>query len=152
MADTKITVIGTVASRLQKLPIRDGQIIFVKDKKKVALDVDGKRTFYNEIITLDTDKQRQDLLAPINGCFYFVINTAVLWFYNDTWIRVTNPPQEVIFIGTTLPELGKTDVLYVDTTAEKECLSVWNDDTNSYVVVADKTHSMSIEYVSKLFD
>lgn len=74
MADNKVSVIGTVANRLQNLPIRDGQVIFVKDKKKVALDLNGKRTFYNEIVTFNEDQERLDLLAPINGCFYFVIN------------------------------------------------------------------------------
>ena len=80
MADNKVSVIGTVANRLQNLPIRDGQVIFVKDKKKIALDLNGKRTFYNEIVTFNEDQERLDLLAPINGCFYFVIKTAILWF------------------------------------------------------------------------
>ena len=88
MASKVISVIGTVANRLPDLPIKDGQIIFVKDKKKVALDVDGKRTFYNEIVTFNDDQERKDLLAPINGCFYFVIKTAVLWFYQDKWIPI----------------------------------------------------------------
>ena len=49
MADKMISVIGTVASRLPDLSIKDGQLIFVKDKKKIALDLGGKRTFYNDI-------------------------------------------------------------------------------------------------------
>ena len=32
MASKVISVIGTVANRLPDLPIKDGQIIFVKDK------------------------------------------------------------------------------------------------------------------------
>lgn len=151
MADKIISVIGTVANRLPELPIKDGQIIFVKDKKKVALDLNGKRTFYNEIVTFSEDQERQELLAPISGCFYFVVNTAVLWFYQDEWIQITTPPEEIIFFGTQMPELGKANVLYVDKTDGHEGLSIWDETENKYITVADKTHSMSADDVIKLF-
>ncbi|HAU85038.1 MAG TPA: hypothetical protein DCW90_05945 [Lachnospiraceae bacterium] len=152
MADNKVSVIGTVANKLQKLPIRNGQVIFVKDKKKVALDLDGKRTFYNEIVTFDTDQERLDLLAPINGCFYFVITTAILWFYQDEWVQITTSPQEVIFFGTTLPDLGKENVLYVNKTSGTEGISVWDKNEGKYITVADRTYSMSSDDVLKLFN
>lgn len=152
MADNKVSVIGTVANKLQKLPIRNGQVIFVKDKKKVALDLDGKRTFYNEIVTFDTDQERLDLLAPINGCFYFVIATAILWFYQDEWVQITTSPQEVIFFGTTLPDLGKENVLYVNKTSGTEGISVWDKNEGKYITVADRTYSMSSDDVLKLFN
>lgn len=151
MADNKVSVIGTVANRLQNLPIRDGQVIFVKDKKKVALDLNGKRTFYNEIVTFNEDQERLDLLAPINGCFYFVIKTAILWFYQDKWVRVTASPNEVVFFGTQLPELGKENVLYVDKTSGSEGISIWNQNAGKYITVADRTYSMSADDVLNLF-
>ena len=151
MADVKISVIGTVANKLQKLPIQNGQIIFVKDKRKVALDVDGKRTFYNEIITFEKDQDRIDLLTPINGNFYFVIDTAILWFYQDEWVQVSGAPQEIIFFGTQMPELGKANTLYIDRTSGQEGLSIWDETENKYITVADKTHSMSTEDVINLF-
>ena len=151
MADNKVSVIGTVANKLQKLPIRDGQIIFVKDKKKVALDLDEKRTFYNEIVTFENDQERIDLLAPINGCFYFVIDTAILWFYQDEWVQITTSPQEVIFFGTKIPELGKANILYVDRTSGSEGIKIWDEDLGKYIIIADRTYSMSADDVLNLF-
>lgn len=149
MADKIISVIGTVANKLPDLPIKDGQIIFVKDKKKVALDLNGKRTFYNEIVTFEEDQERQDLLAPINGCFYFVIKTAVLWFYQDKWIQVTSTPEEVVFFGTEMPELGKANILYVS--KSKQNISVWDEERGGYVIVGEATGLITNEDIDKLF-
>lgn len=149
MADKVISVIGTVANKLPDLPIKDGQIIFVKDKKKVALDLDGKRTFYNEIVTFEEDQERKDLLAPINGCFYFVIKTAVLWFYKDKWIQVTTTPEEVVFFGTEIPELGKANILYVN--KSKQNISVWDEERGAYVIVGEATGLVTNEDIDKLF-
>lgn len=152
MADKIISVVGTVANKLKDLTIKDGQIIFVKDKKRIALDLDGKRTFYNEITILETEQERLDLLAPINGCFYFVITTAVLWFYQDDWVQITSSPEEVIFFGTKIPELGKENVLYLDRTSGKEGISIWDEKEQKYITIADKTHSMSTDDVLSLFN
>lgn len=149
MASKVISVIGTVANRLPDLPIKDGQIIFVKDKKKVALDVDGKRTFYNEIVTFNDDQERKDLLAPINGCFYFVIKTAVLWFYQDKWIPITTTPNEVIFFGTEIPELGRANILYVN--SNKRNISVWDERSNSFIIVGEACGTITNEEIDKLF-
>ena len=149
MADKIISVIGTVANRLPDLPIKDGQIIFVKDKRKVVLDLDGKRTFYNEIITFEEDQERLDLLAPINGCFYFVVKTAVLWTYQNAWVQITTPPEEVIFFGAEVPELGKANVLYVN--KSKRNISVWDDETNSYIVVGEAVDFVTNEDIDKFF-
>ena len=149
MADRVISVIGTVANKLPDLPIKDGQIIFVKDKKKVALDLHGKRTFYNEIVTFEEDQERLDLLAPINGCFYFVIKTAVLWFYQDEWIQVTTAPEEVVFFGAEVPELGKANTLYVN--KRKRNISVWDENTSSYIIVGEAADLVTNEDIDKLF-
>lgn len=149
MASKVISVIGTVANRLPDLPIKDGQIIFVKDKKKVALDVDGKRTFYNEIVTFNDDQERKDLLAPINGCFYFVIKTAVLWFYQDKWIPITTTPNEVVFFGTEIPELGRANILYIN--SNKQNISVWDEGSNSYIIVGEACETITNEDIDKLF-
>ena len=144
-----LSVCATVASRLPDLLIKDGQLIFVQDKHRIALDLGGKRTFYNQIEELATEGARKSLLAPVTGLFYFVIETAVLWTYRDRWVQITTPPKEVIFIGTELPELGVVKTLYVDTT--KKEISVWDEETSDYVVVADKTMEMSAADVDALF-
>lgn len=149
--DTKpiLSVIGTVKSRLPDLSIKNGQLIFVQDSQTIALDINGKRTFYNEIIKIDNDEQRESILAPISGGFYFVIETAVLWTYHTTWIQITTPPEDIVFIGLTLPRLGQSKTLYVN--KENCSISVWDDNSQSYQIIADKTQSISEDEISSLF-
>lgn len=153
MADTStkpvLAVYATVGSRLSNLAISDGQMIFVRDKHKIALDFGGKRVFYNQIEELATEQERLSLLAPVTGSYYFVIDTAVLWTYHDGWVQITTPPRDIVFIGTVLPELGSANTLYVDT-ANRE-VSVWDETSGAYIVVADKTTEMSAEEIDALF-
>ena len=142
-----LSVIGTVGSRLSDLTIKDAQLIFVKDKHKIALDLNGKRTFYNDITVLDTEPQRQDMLAPVNGCFYFVVGTAVLWFYQDEWIQVTSTPEQILFIGTELPGLGSDNKLYVNTNERN--ISVW--DGKSYIKVGEAISTVQTEDIDAFF-
>ena len=143
-----LSVCATVGSRLSDLVIKDGQLTFVRDKHKIALDFDGKRTFYNQIEELATEGARASMLAPVTGLYYFVIETAVLWTYRDRWIQITTPPKEVVFIGTELPELGVTKTLYVDTSNRE--ISVWDSNTEKYVVVADATMAMTADDVNAI--
>lgn len=153
MADTLnpiLSVISTTASRLPDLAIKDGQLIFVKDSQKVALDIGSKRTFYNQITILQTESERQSLLAPIEGLFYFVIENAVLWYYETQWFQITTPPKDVVFIGTVLPELGSNKTVYIDKT--EKTVAIWDDDASDYVVVADKTQPISDMEILNLFE
>lgn len=147
------SVIATTASRIKDLVIKDGQVIFLQDVGRIAFDFKGKRVFYNQITELGTEQERVSLFAPTNG-YYFIIETACLWFYQNEWIQISESPKEVIFIGVELPELGqaKTGTLYVNK-AEKE-ISVWDEKTNSYIVVADATGeigSVTQEDINSLF-
>ena len=145
-----LSAIATVSSKLQDLVIKNGQLIFVQDKQKIALDFNDKRVFYNQIIILQTDQERQTILAPISDLFYFVIDTAVLWTYSNGWIQITLSPQDVVFIGTTLPELGSNRTVYVN--KEDKNISVWDEDTSSYVVVSDTTSSVEENDILSLFN
>lgn len=144
-----LSVCATVGSKLSDLTIVDGQLTFVRDKHKIALDFGGKRTFYNQIEELATEQARTTMLAPVTGLFYFVIETAVLWTYQNGWVQITTPPKEIVFFGTELPELGVTKTLYVD--INKKEISVWNNETAGYMVVADKTIEMTADDVNALF-
>lgn len=140
----------TVASRLVNLTIKDGQLIFVKDKQRLAFDYDGKRKFYNQIEELNSEAERQALLAPVSGLYYFVIDTATLWRYQDEWIQITAQPENIVYIGTdTMPELGNTKTLYVN--KSNKVISVWDDETNTYVVVSDLTTEVTDEDIENLF-
>ena len=141
MAQAAFTIVATTSDRVKDLVIKNGQMIFVRDKGRIAFDFKDKRVFYNQITELDTEYERTTLSTPDHG-YYFVIETAVLWFYSDGWTQITTPPEERIFIGVELPELGqaKTGTLYVNK-AEQE-ISVWDEETQEYIVVADKTESV----------
>lgn len=144
-----LSVCATIGSRLPDLVIKDGQLIFVQDKRKIALDYNGKRVFYNQIEEIATEQERRSILAPISGCYYFVIDTAVLWTYQNEWIQITEPPREVVFIGTELPELGEEKTLYIDK-SNKE-IAVWDNDTFSYVVISEKTDAITESEINSLF-
>lgn len=144
-----LSVCATVGSKLPDLVIKDGQLIFVQDKHKIALDFGGKRVFYNQIEELATEEKRASLLAPVAGRYYFVIDTAVLWTYRNGWVQITTPPEEVVHIGTELPELGSNKTLYVDTT--NKSISVWDNALSAYVVVADRTMELTVADVDALF-
>lgn len=142
-----LSVCATVGSRLSELVIKDGQLIFVQDRSRIALDYNGKRVFYNQIEELSTEQERLSLLAPITGKYYFIIETAVLWTYQSGWVQITTAPEDIVFIGTEMPELGQQKTLYVDKLSKE--ISVWDDD--EYVVVADKTNEITNEDIEGLF-
>ena len=154
MADTStiktiLSVCATVASRLQDLEIKNGNLIFVQDKHKIALDYGGKRAFYNQIEELATEAERVAILAPVTGSYYFVVDTAVLWTYQNGWVQVTTPPEEIVFIGTEMPELGSVKTLYVDKL--NKSISVWDADINQYIIVADTKEAISESDIDSLF-
>lgn len=154
MADNTIKPImsfcATVSDKVKDLVIKDGQLIFIHDEGRIALDYKGKRTFYNQIIELEAEQERKNLSEPINGKYYFVIETAVFWRYFNGWQQLTTTPNEIIFIGTEMPELGQAKTLYVD--KENREISVWDEEQTEYLKVSNYTEAISPEYISGLFD
>ena len=146
---TILSVCATTSGRVKELPIKDAQLIFVQDKHKIALDFGGKRRFYNQIEILESEDERLALESPETEQYYFVIKTAVLWQYTTEWVQLTTSPEEILFIGTELPELGSAKTLYVNRT--KQTISVWDNESNQYVVVADKTQEISEAFIDSLF-
>ena len=153
MADSNIKTVlkvcATKANRLPDLAIKEGQLIFIQDKHRIAFDFKGQRVFYNQIEELSTERERITLEAPVNGFYYFVIEKAVLWTYQDKWIQITTAPDEIVFIGTEMPELGSEKTLYVD--KENKEISVWDNATNDYIIVADKNDVVSEFEIDSLF-
>lgn len=154
MADTNAVkpiwkLCATTSDKLNDFLIKDGQLIFLQDNETIAFDWKGKRKFYNQIIELETDFDRENLLEPVNRKYYFVIRTGVLWRYFNGWTQITGKPEEVVCIGIKLPELGNENVLYVQK-EEREIL-IWNEDKKEYKAVANYTGTMSADDVSTLF-
>lgn len=154
MADTTtvnpiLSLYATTGERVKELPIENGQLIFVQDKHRIAFDFGGKRRFYNQIIELNTETERQSLLAPVSGMYYFIIDTATLWTYQSQWIQITSKPEEIVFIGATIPELGNEQTLYVNKT--DKVISVWDAETNAYITVSDCTNEVTEQDIEGLF-
>lgn len=146
-----MSVVVTTAIKLPDLAIKNGQVIFVSDSKKIALDFDNKRTFYNQIVVLQTESERQGLLAPITELFYFVVDTAILWTYQTTgWVQVTTSPDEIIYIGDNLPEVGTAKSLYINKTEKN--ISIWDEEALSYITVSDCTASIEENEILSLFN
>ena len=156
MADTTATksvlsLVATTSDRVKDLVIKNGQLIFVQDLGRIAFDYKDKRKFYNQIEELDTELARQTLETPVNGVYYFIVETAVLWTYRDNaWVQITGKPEEIVFIGTEFPELGKEQTMYTNITDGNEHIAVW-DEEDGYKIVADKTQSVTSEDVIALF-
>lgn len=152
MADTTtksvMSLVATSSSRIRDLVIKDGQLIFIQDLGRIAFDFKGKRVFYNQIVELETEADRMALEQPLDG-YYFVIDSACLWFYKSGWVQITEKPQEIVQIGVELPQLGQQGKLYVDTDDRE--ISVWDEETDSYIAVANYCGSISVEEVKNLF-
>lgn len=110
-----LKVVSTTSERLGQLSVDYGQLIFVKDTRELYFDHAEGRILYSQIIILETENQRANMKAPVNG-FYFVKETGIIWRYDGTWIAITNPPSERIeFLPReSFPIVGKTDMLYID--------------------------------------
>lgn len=154
MADVRnpesiLSVIATSSSRVKELPIKDSQLIFIQNKGRIAFDFNGKRVFYNQITEIDTELERSELVSPLPG-YYFVIDRAELWLYKDeAWIQITKSPDEVIFIGVELPELGQAKTLYID--KDDREISIWDEETEQYITVSNYTAEATYEDIESLF-
>lgn len=153
MADTTtksvLKLVATTSSRVRDLSISDGQLVFLYDIGRIAFDYKGNRVFYNQIVQLETEAERQNLENPLEG-YYFVIDEACLWFYNDGWVQITDKPQDIVFIGVELPTLGQKNKIYIDVD-DKE-ISVWDDETDEYIAVSNYTEDVTNEDIESLFN
>lgn len=136
VSDHPTSVIVTNYKNIGLLPPKDGQMCFVEDKGMLSFDFNNKRTFYHSIELVDTEADRSALENPIDGKFYFIRNSGVLWAYTDgMWKQLTHDPKDVFYIGVDFPEVGNPQTLYVD--KNKKEMYVWNDDSKEYEVVAN---------------
>lgn len=77
-----VRVYTTVAAKLNKLPVSDGNLVFVSDTRQLYLDYNGLRIKYNCIQEFPTDKDRIDKLAPVEG-YYYVEETLMTKKYQN---------------------------------------------------------------------
>lgn len=126
--------IATTSNKISTIEKVAGQLIFSRDNRVIYLDTDSNtRTAYYTIITLTTEAHRDSLVSPVAG-FYFVEETAILWYYDNSegWEQLTNTPDERIqFYDSTseFPIKGLEKVLYIIPRA----IYQWDNITNSYI-------------------
>lgn len=152
MADTVIvkpimSLIATTSPKVKDLVIKNGQLIFIQDLGRIAFDFKGKRVFYNQIVELNTEAERQLLETPLAG-YYFIIETATLWHYLNGWTQITEKPKDIVFVGVELPELGQEKTIYVNKEAKE--ISVWDD--GEYITVSNYTGEASADDIENLFN
>ena len=112
---SRVRWFGTTSDKVSEIPVRAGNVVFVKDTREVCVDDDEGRKYYSDIITLNTEAQRLALSTPLTG-FYFVEDTGILWRYNNKWTALTTPPEnQIVFADyANFPQVGKEYVIYVD--------------------------------------
>ncbi len=147
---TVLSLRATTRDKVKDLVIKNGQLIFVHDVGQLAFDYNGKRTFYNQIVEIESEIERQNLENPINGKYYFVIEKAVLWRYFNGWTQLTTEPEEILFIGEEFPGLGQPKTLYVNKKEGNEHISIWDEDR--YRIVSDKTQSITVDELMEMFE
>jgi hypothetical protein len=148
MANAVMSLVATSSPRIRELPIKNGQLIFIQDLGRIAFDYKDKRVFYNQIVELETEADRQDMDNPLDG-YYFVVDSACLWFYKDGWTQITEKPEEILFVGVELPQLGQQGKLYVDTDDRE--ISVWDEETDKYITVSNFTSEATEQDILNLF-
>lgn len=137
-----VRVYTTVAAKLNKLPVSDGNLVFVSDTRHLYLDYNGLRIKYNCIQEFPTDKDRVDKLAPVEG-YYYVEETGVMWRYKDGWKQLTPSNLQTITFGTSIedfPKEGKETMIYI---ADK-AIYKWNATLHTYICVANNTEWTTI--------
>lgn len=151
MANSILSLVATSSSRIRQLPIKNGQLIFLKDIGRIAFDYNDTRVFYNQIVELETEADRLMLDEPLNG-YYFIIGSGCLWFYKDGWTQITEKPESVLCIDVELPQLGqaKEGTLYVNKT-ERE-IAVFDSASNDYIIVSDYTNECTDSDIENLFN
>lgn len=154
MADTATTkpvlkLVATTSSKIRDLTIQSGQLVFLYDIGRIAFDYKGTRVFYNQIVELESEAVRQSLENPLDG-YYFVVGTGVLWTYKSGWTQLTGSPENIEFNDVDLPALGQENKLYVSKTEQE--ISVWDEETNQYIKVANYTMDATLEDIEKMFE
>lgn len=139
-----IKAISTIDSKLSSLEQKDGQLIFCKDTRRILLDLNGIRTAYEEITTINTESQRTEMLAPVET-FYYVLETNILWRYSGGWIQITSQPAEIVYISDTyldFPSVGNVKQIYID--IGNNAIYRWDTTTTKYFCVGRDYNEIQI--------
>lgn len=117
------------STSLSRVPIEDGQMVFVDDTKQIFFDYNGMRQYYCMPIEI-TEQKRLTMIAPAEA-YYYVIDTSVMWKFGDSGWRQITPSNITPIIFDDLPREGSGDTLYI----EDKCIKRWKN--GQYDLVAN---------------
>lgn len=84
------TTVDSKARNTSVIPIKEGQFLMTTDTRSIFYDLGDSRIQLTDILEIDTENERQALIAPVNK-FYFVKDTGELWRYsNGDWLEWPN--------------------------------------------------------------
>lgn len=78
-----ISFVTTTTARLNNVPIKNGQLIFVHDSGEIYLDLHDKRKPYSDFETIATNEAREALAEPNSTAFYYVEEDSSLWRFDE---------------------------------------------------------------------
>lgn len=122
--------IATTKEKLGSIPITDGQMIFSRDEQVIYLDSESNRNAFKNILTIDTEANRTETVA-IEGCFYYVEDSKLLYRYKDSQWNCLNPSEIIFNNREQFPEKGDTARIYVSENA----IYKWNGETSDYIKI-----------------
>lgn len=83
----KIVYIECYQSQISQLPVSNGQLIYTKDSYELYWDTNQQRQKISDIIVLNTESERTQILAPL-AKFYYVKDSNKLYYYFVDWVQI----------------------------------------------------------------
>lgn len=148
---SKLKFVRTIKSKINSVPIVDGQIIFTSDLYGIYVDFGSERKEFKQILTL-TSAEREELLTPVTG-FYFETNTGNLFYYSNEWMDISSadPNSMVVTYDSSeeLLEISSGETLSVAfgkiKTAISNLISHLKDFSNPHKVTKDQIGLGNVE-------
>lgn len=113
----QVKFIATVKAKINDIPVESGNIIFSTDDRVIYLDKGDKRISFQQIMTIATEVERERYVGALDGCFYYVEETNLLYRYSKEkqWTCLNKAGSgNVIFDDRgSFPEKGDPTALYV---------------------------------------
>ena len=150
----KVRFSDSSKSTILRQSIISGKIYVASDTRELYCDtLDGERIKISDIEYLETNDEREDILAPLNK-FYYVSDTNKLWYYNERWVQIGPGSQLVIKAnGTQLGSYTGEEAVEVNITKANIGLGnvpnvATNDQTPTYTSNSTLTALVSGEKLS----
>ena len=125
-----IKFIATNHDKLGSINVKDGQIIFARDEQVIYLDSESNRVAFRNIITIDKEANRAQT-AAIEGCFYYVEDSKLIYRYQDSQWNCLNSSEIIFSDRNSFPEQGDSSKLY----ATEDAIYKWDTQKSDYVKI-----------------